>query len=306
MTAGADSILSKKIKCASFDISQYPHLGDLTKFLDKAILQLLLDLVEVEAQPGENATALREGEATFDGLAESTAYYLARTATSHPNIIVSLVPECVAALGESLLGGEFKIVEGGKTPSGVDVKLARTFGVNLTAYLSLFLKENTDAGGLAELHLQDEPGNLEELVKTCEGVTYFNISLSATLEGEKPTPIASFHIPASFLEECGLLERCRKVNLAVEDNSQWRADISANIHNTEIDLDIVMDKYKATLSDLASLSIDQIIPLNENAQNNMDINLQTDAGIVTLGKGRLGAFKKLKAVKLTSDLTPPG
>ena len=89
-----------------------------------------------------------------------------------------------------------------------------------------------------------------------------------------------------------------------EEHSHWRNNMGANINNSTLELDVIIDRFQSNLSDLSNLELGQVIPLDGGAEKCADIVLKTSRGPRLLGAGRLGTYKNMKAVKLEADLDP--
>lgn len=303
MTAETNPILARKIKCASFDISIYPLLEDLAVFLGKNVIGTVFDFTQTPIELAAVNATMREGAAAFVDLDETAQCYRVGVG-GEDDALLSLSPAFVAALSECLLGGSFVLSAEKATPGSVDRELAQMFVSSVVMNTGVYLQKNGAGPRGAGFNLAHEPAAPEECAKAHPSTTFLTVEVRAKHSDDDSVALAVFYFPFKFLEKKKLLEKARKSILTAEDNTQWRADMSANIDQINVELDVTMGSYISTLSELSRLEVDQVIPLDENANAALDIILKTNKGALVLGQGKLGAFKKMKAVKLTTDLSP--
>lgn len=290
------SLLAQKIKGANFQPEAYPRLKELMKGFGEIVAAAL------EASYGQEDLDLKaEGERVegFDG-AGGVVYCFTSADGGAPAALMFPAP-FLKALSEASLGGAFDLKEQAATPSALEQSLGEPFAVEALGAASSLLGA---AGKRASFRLIATETDPKALAKLFQGEAYFKIDIRLHTEGRDPADAMSCLFPMEYLERHGLLKQNPEKSAAAVD-AEWRAKMLKHIHASEIDIDVIMDRYTTLLSDLANLEIGQVVPLEGDAHKTLSLYLTTKDGPTPLGKGRLGTYKKKKAVKLTTDLAPP-
>lgn len=294
--------LAKKVKSASFDISLYPRFERLNTFIGKKSAMLLSASAHVAALPVEPTASMETLQKTQDELPENVAAYWYGDATDGNALLVCLSPKFLAALSEALLGGAFVEPEEAPAPTALDTQLAQVFVNGLVRDIDGHLAEAAASPDASPLALKRSTITRKSIFKEVFVSAFFKLDIAFKFEDTEFPAAMALYFPIEYLERRGLLTQMRKAALATNTNTKWHADMLENVHHLEIELPVVIAKYKMTLSELSRLEVDQFIPLEEDAHNGLDITLKTDNGVVTLCKGRLGTFKKNKAAKVVSGV----
>lgn len=303
MTAAESSVLSKKVKCSNLDISAYPQLEDFTNFFNYAVEQVLAETSRTAVGRIEGRATIAEGDAALALFPQYSVNYEIPASVEEETVLISLAPGFVVSLAESLLGAEFVLNAESSHPSPANIQLAQPFVAELDRKLNVYFTNNQLAAGRQLLGTPNAVSSAADGVKKSgESKFYFSICVNVKQESGDSIQIVTALFPIKVLEHIGLLEQRRKVFQHSESNQRWRSMMESNINGLEVELPVVLTKFKSLLSDLSRIDVGEIIPLEENAHNELDITLQTKQGVLTIGKARLGAFKRYKAVKLTTDL----
>lgn len=247
---------------------------------------------------------MHQGKGALSELPKGCAFYSPAGANDNDGILITLAPGLAVSLSECILGAKFSLAAGEENPTGLDQEIVRSFIEDLRPLLNDHLLESSSGhhGGYLKSIRACATGR--DNFQDAQPSAIFSVSIDFQI-GEKTSAAQMvYHFPVEFLERRGLLEQDRKKNAIVNEKSRWQAAMLSNVENTEIELSIVLDKYKTTLSDLSRLEVGHMVPLDGDALHSLDITMRTGSGILTLGKGRLGTFKKFKAVKIISDLGP--
>lgn len=297
----SESALAKKVQCASFDVSIYPHLESLAGFSSKICATALSSAARMDVKPKEPKIKMQDARLTLSGLPEHTVYYWFGEPSCENAMLVSLSPSFASALSEALLGNEFALSDDAR-PSALDSEMAQLFTSGLTDKINTHVAEclgDAQAGALAYKSVTSSQENVQKQIQTS---ALFSIGVDFQVDENELSSALAFYFPIEFLEHKGLLAQSSKASISLGEYTQWYADMLANINHTEVDLPVVIGQYKMTLSELSKLKVEQVIPLEENAHNTLNVMLKTNAADLTLCLGQLGTYKKNKAVKLVSEI----
>lgn len=290
------SVVAQKIKSARFNVGAYPHLQNLIAHIDEAAASAIASTCRMSEL--ERSIDVQMSDAGGD-IENSVSYFL-RSADGKDVAIAALSPRFLMALSESMLGANFAMPEEA-SPSALDINLGESFIGELANSLNGWLAEHSSARMKDRLTLSAVENDPKDIRKALPQSAFFQVVVHIKPEPEKAVYALSFLFPVSFLENRGLMAQGRAQKPEAV-NAEWRAKMADHINASEIDIDVIMDRYTAFLSDVAMLEIGQVIPLDGEAHKTLELYLNTETGPVMIGKGRLGAYKKKKAVKLTTDL----
>ncbi len=301
--ANAENALSKKVKCASFDISIYPYLNDLASFVSKQAAASLSATAKDNILPGALRAGMQDPASALGERPEGCVYYSFGERQGEPGALVSLAPSFVAGLSEAYLGSGFNVDDAKTEVTDLDSELVQLFAIGLADNINSFLTSVLAGRDAVRLAYLGASLSREKTLKSLKAGAFFSIMIGFKAgEDNLDAPLA-IHFPVDFLEGKNLLAAVSKSAGGEGDNTQWYADLVRNVFVSEIDLPVVIARYQLSLNDLSKLEVGQLIPLEENAHEAMDVTLKTNEKTMTLGKGRLGVFKKNKAVKLVTDLS---
>jgi|GEM_PF-6303087 len=296
--------LLKKIESAHFDASEYPRLEELAALLGAEFAAAVNEQIGAAIEnTGVSFTAMN-GQRSLEGKEEKYVLFASRAANKSGSVLVSVSTGLAGAIAEAMFGGEFTLSETAGGSSDVDVAI---LGMTLNKVLNCL-------GGAekpAAAHDKKTPAARVQAIsfsskeiERFEKISLCNIALDLSLAEDTCADAIIFHFPMEYLEAQNLLEKGRKHDVEDEDASRWRDEMNANVNDSEIQLDIVLDTFSIQLSKLAKLEVGEVIALPNSADNETSIILNTADGACVIGNGRLGAYKDNKAVKLSSDLKP--
>lgn len=293
------SVMAQKIKGASFQADAYPRLKDLMQGLCEIVSAAL------DASFGQEDVELHaEGERIdyFDAGQGVVYCFSSIEASEHAALIFPA--SFLKALSEASLGGEFELDENATAPSTLEQSLGEPFATEALAAASSLLISPSAEFQKVNFRFTGVESDPKALGKMFSGQSFFKVSVSLREDGKAGANVVSCLFPYEFLEQQGLLKQGAEKS-AANVNAEWRTKMLKHIHAAEIEIDVIMDQYMTPVSELANLEIGQVVPLEGDAHKTLSLYLNTKDGPVPLGKGRLGTFKKKKAVKLTTKLDPP-
>lgn len=296
------SVLLKKIQSAHFDILSYPHLEDFAMCMGAEFVAKVNDQISGSIEVSGAKFSAFSGQRSFEPIEETHILFAAKSSREMGTIFISVSSKVGGAIAEAMFGGAFSIEDTGSGATSVDAAILTLMLDDALTRLSNYTFPKVD---------QNRPHTFSRVapvlfgskdVTACEKQTFCNASINITCDDVEAEGAVTFHFPMGYLEAHGLLEKGRKHDLQGEEVSHWRHELTANVVNSEIELDIILGAYDAKLSELTDLKIGEIIPLSSNTEKISNIVLKTASGAQQIGTGRLGAYKTNKAVKLMGAL----
>lgn len=291
--------LTKKIESARVDIAQYPRLQAFAESMADACRTALTGASHAPTIIGKINAAMSEGARLFADMNERTPMYQAKQPAPAMSIYVSMAPRLAAPLGEALLGGPFEMSDDEPAPTTLDIALTRAVVEELLT--SIMGKTDGLTSNAPPRVDMIAPGDAAD---ASSDIMFFNFAFDVSIGEAEISRAITLHLPVALIENQGLLKYGAAQKTPDSAPSRWRMDLEAAVSNAAVELDIILDRYKASLSDLANLEIGQLIPLKENAESALDITLNTNSGLCSIGDGQLGVFADVKAVKILSLKTP--
>lgn len=304
MTAEDRSILSQKIARVKFDIAVYPRLAGLANAFARGAAEIISDLTQTEVDVAIADSKMLTLENTAKTVPEGAPLFWLSGDSEEDGALLEVAPSFLTATAECLLGGQFAKPEGDAAPASLDMELARLFIDRLAGAFSDYLCAIVDDDAPAEMMLSDVGTEFDDVLTGRAASAFIAVTLEGVLEGGERFPAVTYHLPMEFLEKRNLLEATDIETVSPAENTKWREVMHVNVDSTEIDLAVVLGTFKTTLSEFNAAQIDDVIPLEENNRM-VDLVLKTEDGDTTVGKGLLGTYKKVKAVKLLDRLSVP-
>ena len=304
MSSDQSNTLMRKIESAHFDVSAYPELEAfanrlVTEFVAK-VNEQIKGSIEIR---GVRYTALT-GTRSLDGKESAYALFASQTSNKAGSILVSVAGAVAGAIAEAMFGGVFVLSENDKKPTDIDVAV-----LSMTLNKVLAQLAGNDHSPAAA-HRQSGAVRVSPIsfassdIKKISASTLCNVIVDIGFGDAQSDGAVTFHFPMDFLDARGLLEKGRKREVADEEETRWRREMTANVESSEIQLEILLGSFTTRLSKLTELSVGETIPLPVSADTAGRIVLKTADGARTIGRGRLGAYKENKAIKLLSALEP--
>ena len=296
-------LLLKKIASAHFDISIYPHLEDLANYLAQQCLATLGQLTTGASLKLSNFTAsVKEGQCAFETPQGERVLCLAQYANENDIVFVSYSSNFAASLSDAILGGPFTFKNTQNTATSIDVALLSSVTEKLLQLENEYAFPIAMPVGQSSLRCVRPVSVSDNEVKDIQGAAICNFTVDLEDDSDAAHGALSFHFPMEYLEARGLLSKERKRNADLKKNLRWAHDMNANINSSELEVEVILDTFKSQLSELAALEVGQFISLSENPDKTVKLLVATSKGHRKIGTGQLGAYRNVKAAKVSSLL----
>lgn len=301
MSDTKSSVLARKISATGPKADAFPGLAKLAGAVAKAAETTIGELLDAEfkAQAKGRILPLRD---YFADKPDPGFYYWATDDRGAPAALFDIAPAFASAVTARLLGGDLELSAGGARPSAVDFGMAESV-VDVLMPALRGLMARLAPGACAKAFASKRGARArKEALKDRESTPVYSIRIDLSTDGAEAAGAIALSFPTAFLEEAGLMQRARPGAAHVKTNEAWADLLRRNILKTEIDLSIVLDRIVTNVGELSRLQIGQVIDLHPSALQNLDISAATDAGPVSIARGRLGSYHAHKAVKLTTPI----
>lgn len=202
-----------------------------------------------------------------------------------------------------LLGGEMATAAKGVSNMALASGMA-------TPVIGLLLQAINDAAGrLCNAKTADaltdarRVASAEEAMRHLETAPVFVFTIDLRFGETKAEKAFSVSLPLAALRRLGLETGERPLAEADPHAAdRWRRKLRENILCTEMPLDVCLDRIETTVGFLSSLEVGQVLDIDSEALSSLSVSVQTASGRADIARGRLGALKNRKAVKLTTPI----
>lgn len=301
MSTNESSLLARKIAAGRSKIDTFPALKEFGAEAAKSAAEAIGELLQgaVEATISDSGmTAL--SEALSEG-ADPGVYYTVMDDSGEMAALVSISPALSVLTMERLLGGDLGAPADNAESGQLDFRMAESLVDTVGAALNDLFRKDLET----TVHIR--PGGKKGARSPIEAIgdnateTVFKLEMEFTFDEIELSGAFAIYFPIRFIERLGLMRR-RKSATTISKDSLWAKQLRQNILNCELPLPVVLFRYATSVGELSRLKVGQVVDLEPTALHALDITAVTDAGPVSLAHGRLGAYRRRKAVKLTTEI----
>lgn len=235
------------------------------------------------------------------GASDPGIYYWTFDETGAPAALFLVSNGFAAALTERLLGGPLPAPEAESPYTMLHADMAAAFiDVMAPALNAAFAKAAPEIGEEAiggKAFYASPALAMAEREEIELAAVAFDLSFGG---GEAPAA-ATVLFSRALLERCGLVETGSEAASSPTD-SGWGDGLKRNLMTAELRLSAVAARLPSTVGALSQLEVGQVIGLDAGALADLDLVAETAKGSATVARGRLGAWRGRKAVKLTTAI----
>ena len=187
-----------------------------------------------------------------------------------------------------------------RTPTAIDLALCRPVISAILAEFDKGLAELTGGpalGAYRQAWIEQLPASLQFLIPD---QPYLQFDVTLDIGGETGRS-GTFHLvlPLALIEPIETVLRRRGIAPAQVDSQDWSRHMRKVVAATRIDLAAVIDHSRMRVAELARLEVGAFFALPGRTLDDVMLELCVDGQTCRIGRGRLGAFGRHKAVKLT-------
>ncbi|MFQ5562712.1 MAG: FliM/FliN family flagellar motor switch protein [Parvularculaceae bacterium] len=301
MPTNESSLLARKIAAGRPKLDAFPAMKEFADATARCAATAIGELLQCDVQAeisGSAVTAL--SDALMDG-ADPGVYHWIEDNAGEPAALVSISPAFSVLTMERLLGGDLQAPQEAATSNMLDFRMSESLVDVVMAALSALLQEQFESSAHIRPRYKRSMRTPKEASGEDSSAAVFRISLDLRVEDHSAAGAFGLCFPIGFVERLGLMRR-RKPAAGAQKNTLWTAQLRRNILNCELPLPIVLYRFATSVGDLSRLKVGQIVDLDPNALQSLEVTAMTNSGAISIANGRLGAYRKRKAVKLTTDI----
>jgi flagellar motor switch protein FliM len=301
MSDTKSSVLARKISATGPKPDAFPNLPRFASAIAKAAEATISELLGAEFKAQANGRILPLRDYLADK-PDPGFYYWGTDDQNAPTVLFDIAPVFAGAVTARLLGGDLDLSADGAKASALDFGMAESLVDILMPALRALTTKLAPGVPASAFAAKRGVRVKKQVLKEREAMSVYSITVNLSTDGADAPGALTLSFPAVFLEAAGLMRRARSGPALVKKSEAWADLLRQNILKTEIELPVVLDRVMTNVGELSRLQVGQIIDLHPSALHNLDISATTDAGPVSVARGRLGSYHAYKAVKLTTPI----
>ena len=303
MTKAVGGVLRKKISAIQTGGYSLPIQGDLSAALEYAATKGATAALRVTTEALVEHSRVGRLDSVIDALPEPGL--LARIEFSGGDVAVfGFDMQVVDHVVDVLAGGDPDRSRStpARPPTTIDAALCTQV---IEAILTQFddeIRVLTGGVGLDQFQvgrIEHTPANLRYTL-TDQQYLIFRVNLDIGDDARS----GSFRLvlALSTIEPIENVLREPGTNRAQGESESWGRQMRAAVSQTRIRLTAVIDRCRMPVGEISRLNVGALFPLSDVTLDDVALEVQTASEIRVLGRGRLGAFKRNKAVRLIEPL----
>jgi len=189
-----------------------------------------------------------------------------------------------------------------RTPTSIDAALCRQVIGSIMAQFDEEVRSLTSGVGLPQFRwgrVEHMPMSLQYTLADHQYLIFrVNLDIGDDARG------GGFHLafPLSAIEPVEMVLRRSGIIRSQGESENWTRHMRSVVNRTHVRVVAVIDRARMPVAELSRLQVGGLLPLTDVTLDDVILELETAGEIRPIGRGRLGAFKRNKAVKL---IEPP-
>lgn len=185
-----------------------------------------------------------------------------------------------------------------RTPTAIDAALCRQVTGSILSHFDEEIRALTSGVGLAEFRwgrTEHMPMSLQYTLPDQQYLVFrVNLDIGDDARG------GGFHLalPLSLLEPIETVLRRSGAVRAQGESENWSRHMLGVVKRTPLKVTAVIDRCQMDVSDMARLKVGGLFPLSDVTLDDVVLEMKAGDEIQPIGRGRLGAYKRNKAVRI--------
>ena len=185
-----------------------------------------------------------------------------------------------------------------RTPTAIDATLCKQVTKSMLAHFDEEIQALTNGIGLGPFRwgrIEHMPMSLQYTLPDHQYLI-FRIQLDIGDDARG----GGFHLalPLPILEPVEIVLRRSGITRVQGESENWSRHMRTVIKGTKIKVTAVIDRCQMHVADMARLEVGGLFPLTDVTLDDVVLEMKVAGEVRPIGRGRLGAFKRNKAIKL--------
>jgi flagellar motor switch protein FliM len=189
-----------------------------------------------------------------------------------------------------------------RTPTAIDATICKQVIGSMLAHFDEEVRTLTNGVGLGRHRI----GRIEHMPMSLQYTLpdHQYLIFRVNLDIGDDARSGGFHLafPLSALEPVEIVLRHSGILRAQGESENWSRHMRKVVNRTQVRITAVIDRCQMDVAELARLEVGALLPLSDVTLDDVVLELKAAGEVRTVGRGRLGAYKRNKAVKL---IEPP-
>jgi flagellar motor switch protein FliM len=189
-----------------------------------------------------------------------------------------------------------------RTPTAIDAALCKRVMGSMLAHLDEEIRALANGAGLGRFRIGRTEHMPTSLQYTLPDHQYLIFRVSLDIGDDARGGGFHLALPLSALESVEAVLRHSGILRAQGESENWSRHMRKVISRTQVRITAVIDRCQMDVAELSRLSVGALLPLSDVTLNDVVLEMTAAGEVRAVGRGRLGTYKRNKAVKL---IEPP-
>ena len=189
-----------------------------------------------------------------------------------------------------------------RTPTAIDAVLCKQVIGSMLAHFDEEIRALANGVGLGRVRLGRTEHMQMSLQYTLPEQQYLIFRVNLDIGDDARS--GGFHLafPLSALEPVEIVLRSSGILRAQGESENWSRHMRKVVSRTKIRITAVIDRCQMDVAELSRLEVGALFPLSDVTLDDVVLELKAAGEVRTVGRGRLGTYKRNKAIRL---IEPP-
>jgi flagellar motor switch protein FliM len=299
MAQSAGTVLRKKVGAVRTRGYSFPVQSELAAKLEYAVAKGASSALRVTAEAIVEQSRVDRLNTLIDAL-PSPGLFMLLEFEGGETAVIGLDMALVNHVVDILAGGDPNVPRNppARTPTAIDAALCRNVFGPVLSQFDRELRALTGGVGLPDFRW----GRVEHMTTSLQFALpdhqylIFRVSLDIGEEGRG----GSFHLalPLPVIEPAEAVLRRSGIIRAQGESENWSRHMRDVVSRTRVRITAVLDRARMPVAELTRLEVGGVLPLADVTLDDVVLELEAAGEVRPIGRGRLGAYRRNKAVKL--------
>jgi len=304
MTQAAGAVLRKKVSAIKTRGYSFPIQNELAAKLEYAAAKGATSALRVTTEAIVEHSRVGRLSALIDALPMPGLFTLLDFAGG-ATALIGLDMQLVDHVVDILAGGDPDISRSlpARTPTAIDAALCKQFTGSMLAHFDEEIRALTNGVGLAPFRwgrTEHMPTSLQYTLSDQQYLIFrVNLDIGEDARG------GGFHLalPLSLIEPVETVLRQSGTIRTQGESENWSSHMRSVVKRIQLQVNAVIDRCQMDVADLARLEVGGLFALSDVMLDDVVLEMKIGGTVRQVGRGRLGAYKRNKAVRI---IEPPG
>jgi len=191
-----------------------------------------------------------------------------------------------------------------RTPTAIDAAFCQRVTDAILAQFDAGIRAIAGEASLSPLHngrIEHMPTNLQYMLPDQQ---YLSCHVNLDIGDDARTGDFHLALPLSWIEPVEAALQRSGFTPGQSESESWGRHMRKVVRLAPLSLTAVVDRYRLQVAELTRLEVGGVLPLGETGLSDVALMLETSGGKRTIGRGKLGIYKRNKAIRI-SEISDP-